>query len=89
MAKGKFDSSTVYKKWVEKEENALRNGYEGIRSCGGSSWVKPDLWTHLTEFEKSLSTLIKQRKVIAICSYCLTQCSGSDVLNILQNHVGT
>jgi PAS domain S-box-containing protein len=89
LAAGKFDSAQVLKKWVDKEKSALSNGFEGLRLTGNTFWVEHNLWSSFVDYERAINSTLRQHKIIALCTYSLEKCSGSDVLDVLRNHAGT
>jgi len=86
---GKFDSNMVLQGWIEKEQKALESGFEGLRLTGNTFWVERSLWNSFVEYEKAINTVIGQHKLLALCTYCLKSCSGTDVLDVVRNHIGT
>jgi PAS domain S-box-containing protein len=89
LVAGKFDSAQVLKKWVEKEKLGLYNGFEGLRLTGNTFWVEHNLWSSFVDYEQAINLTLRQHKIIALCTYSLEKCSGSDVLDVLRNHAGT
>ena len=86
---GKFDSDRVLQGWVEKEQNAIKRGFEGLRLTGNTFWVERSLWKSFVDYEEAINNVIGEHKMLALCTYCLGNCSGSDVLDVVRNHVGT
>jgi PAS domain S-box-containing protein len=86
---GKFDCDRVLQGWVEKEENALKRGFEGLRLTGNTFWVERNLWNSFVDYEGAVNDVIGEHKMLALCTYCLGNCSGSDVLDVVRNHIGT
>ena len=89
MIGGEFDSNRVLQGWVEKETSALNRGFEGLRLTGNTFWIERDLWDSFVDYEEAVNAVIGQHKMIAVCTYCLTKCVGTDVLDVVRNHVGT
>ena len=86
---GKFDCTRVLEGWVEKEKDALKNGFEGLRLTGNTFWIERSLWQSFVEYEEEVNSVIGEHKMLALCTYCLTNCSGTDVLDVVRNHIGT
>ncbi len=86
---GKFDSDRVLNGWVKKEENALKIGFEGLRLTGNTFWVERNLWKNFVDYEKAINTVIGKHKMLALCTYYLPNCSGTDVIDVIRNHAGT
>lgn len=86
---GKFDCTRVLQGWVEKEKNALKNGFEGLRLTGNTFWIERSLWQSFVDYEEAVNSVIGEHKMLALCTYCLANCSGTDVLDVVRNHIGT
>ena len=86
---GKFDSKKVLQGWVDKEKAALEHGFEGLRLTGNTFWIERDLWNSFVDYEEAINSVIGEHRMIAVCTYCLLNCSGTDVLDVVRNHVGT
>lgn len=72
--------------WTNLCDNALSEGYEGLRISGDGSWVETSQWNEFIKYEKELDNIIKQYKLIALCTYSLSNCSASDIIDIIQSH---
>ncbi len=86
---GEFDADRVLKGWVEKEQEALSRGFEGLRLTGNTFWIERSLWDSFTDYEETVNNVIGAHRMIAVCTYSLEKCSGSDVTDVIRNHVGT
>lgn len=89
MLDGKFDSDRVLQGWVEKENDALKRGFEGLRLTGNTFWIERELWNSFVDYEEAVNSVIGKHRMIALCTYCLKSCSGTDVVDVVRNHVGT
>jgi PAS domain S-box-containing protein len=89
MLGGKFDSNRVLQGWVEKEKAALDHGFEGLRLTRNTFWIERSLWKSFVDYEEAVNAVIGRQRMIALCTYCLTRCTGTDVLDVVRNHVGT
>ncbi|OGD45808.1 hypothetical protein A3K70_04505 [Candidatus Bathyarchaeota archaeon RBG_16_48_13] len=86
---GEFDSKSVLQSWVEKEEAALKRGFEGLRLTGNTFWVERKLWKSFVDYEEAINSVIGEHRMMALCTYCLQNCTGTDVLDVVRNHIGT
>ena len=48
---GKFDPEEVLQGWVEKENQALERGFEGLRLTGNTFWLDKEDWIDFTGYE--------------------------------------
>jgi PAS domain S-box-containing protein len=86
---GNFDAAQVLDGWIAKEKDALKRGFDGLRLSGNTFWVERDLWQTFVDYEEAINSVIVDHKMIALCTYCLAKCTGSDVLDVIRNHAGT
>jgi PAS domain S-box-containing protein len=83
---GKFDANNVLQGWVEKENQALKRGYDGLRLSGNTSWLAKRDWRNFTDYEEEVNNLIGKYRMIAICTYSLGKCRASEVIDVVSNH---
>jgi signal transduction histidine kinase len=86
LKEGAFDPRRVFKGWINKHNKALDNGYEGIRVTGNTLWLEKRLWRDFMDYEKELNEIIRQYRIITLCSYCLRDCEISEVIQVSNNH---
>ncbi len=86
---GSFDSDRVLQGWVQKERDALSRGFEGLRLTGNTFWVERNDWKSFTDYEAAVNDVLPSHRMIALCTYSLDRCVGSDVVDVVRNHVGT
>ena len=89
MKGGTFDADRVMQWWLEKEEEALYRGFEGLRLAGNTFWIERHLWDAFTDYEETVNNSLEGHRIIAVCPYSLERCSGSDVTDVIRNHEGT
>jgi len=85
----KFDGDRVFQGWVDKETFALNNGFKGLRLTGNVSWLKQSSWSSFIDYEASINSVIDHHNIIALCTYCLLNCTGTNVTDVISNHAGT
>ena len=83
---GKFDANNVLQGWVEKENQALKRGYDGLRLSGNTFWLEKKDWRDFTDYEEEINNVIGKYRMIAICTYSLGQCGASEVIDVVSNH---
>ena len=89
MKEGTFDADRVLQGWIDKEVEALEHGFEGLRLAGNTFWIERRLWNAFTGYEEAVNRAFVERRIIALCPYSLQKCTGSDVADVMRNHVGT
>lgn len=72
--------------WREREQQALANGYRGLRLTGNTYWLERQDWASFSEYESKVCQAFRGRRIVALCSYCTNRCSPSDVLDVIGNH---
>jgi PAS domain S-box-containing protein len=70
---------------LQRELEALDQGYQGLRTNGNCAWVEPSQWTDFQEYESLVQEAVRGRRMICMCSYCSDQSRGA-VLDIMERH---
>jgi len=83
---GRFEADKVLQGWVEKEKEALKRGFEGLRLTGNTFWLEKEDWKDFADYEAIVNDVIDKYKMLAICSYSLDKCSASDIIDVVVNH---
>jgi hypothetical protein len=83
---GQFDAQRVLQAWVEKLEAARGRGLEGLRLSGNTFWLEHALWDDFTKYEAAVNSVIPMRRMLAVCTYCLSRCGAAEVLDVMSNH---
>ncbi|WP_239014667.1 MEDS domain-containing protein [Archangium violaceum] len=83
---GRSDPDDTLRGWLEREEQALANGFAGLRLTGNTYWVERSDWNGFVDYEARVSRTFKSRHIIGMCSYCLSRCQPHDILDVVANH---
>jgi PAS domain S-box-containing protein len=83
---GKFESERVLQGWVDKEKEALKRGYDGLRLTGNTFWLHKRTWRDFSEYEAEIDRVIGDYRMIALCSYPLDKCGAVEVVDVVDNH---
>ena len=86
LKKGVFNIERVLNGLIDKLNQALAKGYDGLRLNDTTSWVGKKDWQSFTNYEAEVNNIISKYHMIAICSYCLGKCAASDLIDIVINH---
>ena len=81
-----FDSNTVLQGWIDKVASARQRGFTGLRLTGDTAWVERSGWQNFMEYEQKVNSTFRQHKLVALCTYCLDNCSASDVIDVCCQH---
>ncbi len=83
---GEFDMDRVLNGWLEKLEQALARGFEGLRLTGNTAWLEKDGWKDFADYEEAINAVIGKHRMMALCTYWLEKCSASEILDVVRNH---
>ncbi len=86
IKEGIFDSERVLNGWVEKLNQALVNGYDGLRVTGNTFWLEKEDWNNFVDYEKKVDKIIGNDQIMAICTYSLNRCNINEIIDVIINH---
>lgn len=81
-----FDQHRVLDAWMDKLEQALVKGYEGLRLTGDIAPLIERNWMNLIDYEVKLNDNIGKNRMIGMCTYPLVKCGASEVLDVIHTH---
>ena len=76
--KGASDSESVLNGWVEKLNQALNNGYDGLRLTENTFWLEKKDWSDFANYEEKLDSIIGNYQIMALCTYSLDRCNATE-----------
>jgi PAS domain S-box-containing protein len=83
---GAFNLQRILNEWIEKLNQALARGYDGVRVTGDAAWLEKRNWRDFTQYEEKVNKAIDKYRMLAICSYCIDKCGASEVLDVTNTH---
>jgi PAS domain S-box-containing protein len=83
---GVFDSQRVLNGWVEKLNQALANGHDGLRLTGNTFWLEKKDWNDFIDYEEEVDRVLGNYQMIALCTYCLDRCNATEIIDVVTNH---
>ena len=86
LAGGTFDGARVSSAWFQKLDEALARGYEGMRVSGHGDWVEERQWRDFSRYEAAINEAIRDRRMIALCSYSLGSLGAAAMLDVVRAH---
>ena len=86
VKEGVFDSKRVLNGWIEKLNQALANGYDGLRLSGNTFWLEKEGWNGFVEYEKEIDNIIGNFHMMALCTYPLDRCNATGIIDVVINH---
>lgn len=81
-----FDFQRVLNGLIEKVNESLTSGYEGLRLIENTCWLEKGNWKSFVNYEREVYSIINKYPIIALCTYSLDTCSPADILEIAANH---
>jgi hypothetical protein len=84
---GKFDLKRTLDMWMEKHNEALARGFDGLRVSGNPYWIdnKKD-WDDFARYEAEINNVIGGTKLLVLCTYSLDKCGVPEILDVVKNH---
>ena len=86
VEEGVFDSDRVLNGWIEKLNQALANGYDGLRLTGNTFWLEKKDWNDFIDYEKEIDRVLGNYQMLALCTYCLDRCNAKEIIDVVVNH---
>ncbi|MDH4217346.1 MAG: sigma 54-interacting transcriptional regulator [Nitrospirota bacterium] len=83
---GRFDSEEVLSRWIEKEKQALKKGFDGLRLSRNTFWLDKKEWKDFSDYEASINHIIDSHRMLAVCTYSLDKCTASEIIDVVNNH---
>lgn len=83
---GAFKLQRVLNAWIDKLNQALAKGYDGMRITGNTAWLEKRDWKNFTDYEEEVNHAIGKHRMIAICTYSLNRCGASELIDVVCNH---
>lgn len=83
---GGFTSKRVLNGWVEKLNEALEQGYEGLRVTGNTFWLEKENWDAFVDYEEELEKVLDNFQIMVICTYSLDRCDANQIIDVVYNH---
>jgi len=72
--------------WLQEEERALADGYNGLRIAGSMGFLGQDGAPASMGCEQALTARFNGRRIVALCSYALAQCDAQQIRDVMQAH---
>lgn len=86
LENGAFDLHRVAYGFKKKLDEALANGYAGLRLNGSPAWIQAEDPNVLREFEGEADHSFADEHIIASCSYPVVESRADFLLDVARNH---
>jgi len=71
---------------VGKSQEAISNGYSGLRATGNISWLEPSDWRSFMEYESLLDDVVPEEKALVLCVYKESRCTKANIVDVMDRH---
>lgn len=79
-------AAEVVQLWHAAEQQALAEGYSGLRITGNTSFVGPGDWDKFLEYEHLVTEGLRGRRIVALCSYALPRNGSPRAAEVVHAH---
>jgi signal transduction histidine kinase len=86
LALGNANADEVLTAWVERQQRALDQGYNGLRLTGNTFWLESSGWNDFMEYERKVNETFWKFRILGLCTYSLDRCGGEEVIDVVRNH---
>ncbi|WP_269849248.1 MEDS domain-containing protein [Methanosarcina horonobensis] len=86
LKEGTFDSKRTLNCWIEKLNQALTSGYDGLRVAEDTNWLEKESWDDFVDYEEKLDSLTNGCQMLILCTYCQDICSVTETIDVISNH---
>lgn len=83
---GSFNAGRILADWVDKLNEGLKMGFEGLRLTGNTFWLEKKHWKEFADYEEQINAVIGKHRMIAICTYSLDRCGAFELMDVVNNH---
>jgi PAS domain S-box-containing protein len=83
---GAFNPDRVLNGWVDKLNQALAKGYDGLRLGGNTFRLGKGDRENFVDYEVAVNDVIRNSRMLAICSYCSDRCDAAELVDVVINH---
>jgi len=86
LKEGAFNGQRVLNAWIDKLNQALSKGYDGMRVTGNTAWLEEKYWRGFVNYEEEVDKVIGRYNMLTLCTYPLSKCGASEIIDVMGNH---
>jgi MEDS: MEthanogen/methylotroph, DcmR Sensory domain len=86
LKNGRFDPAQALSNAEREIRKLLEAGYKAIRGAGDASAIPHEDWPELEPYEHSVTQLVRQAPVIALCAYPILHCTLRETKMVIDVH---
>lgn len=83
---GRLDGAHALRVLENKLEEATVRGFAGLRVASNAFEFGAEEWPHIAKYETRLGSFVLSRRILSLCSYPLSCCGASEVLDVIARH---
>lgn len=80
------DLNKVVEDWHEKLDDAVAQGFSGLRAGGDSFWFEARHRDEFLAYEEKLDASLADRPMLVLCTYPLLASSAADMIDVAHTH---
>jgi hypothetical protein len=84
VSSGRFDIQYAMDNARNKYQEALSNGYSGLRITGNVFWLDESDWDSFMQYEGLLDDAVQNIKALVVCTYKESKCSN--IVEVMNKH---
>jgi PAS domain S-box-containing protein len=81
-----FNLEKVINGWKTKLNQALANGYNGMRVAGDTFWLTKNIWKDFFAYEREINDSIANLPITILCTYPLEKSGAAELLDVAHSH---
>jgi hypothetical protein len=83
---GTLKGTDVMQQWLDAEERALADGYNGLRITGNVTFLTPGTWPVFMEYERAINQAFPARRIVTLCTYPRSALGAAELLDVVHAH---
>jgi len=83
---GAFNPDEVLGLLVQKEQDVLKHGFNGLQVSGDASWLQTEDWIKFVGYEETMNKIIPQKKIVALCTFPIQSFDVSRMFSLSFSH---
>lgn len=86
LSTGCFNGRCTLDNGIKKYQEAVSNGYAGLRITGNVFWLEQPDWDSFMEFENLINSMISGYRMLILCSYKESKCNKDNIVDVVNTH---
>lgn len=86
LRQGPVSPEDLPRTWLGRVDEALAEGYRGLRVTGNTAFLEPSDWKSFMDYEETVHRCFHGHRIVALCSYPLNRADSAQVLEVIQSH---